>query len=98
MKLEGAGLDAGAEVDLSRYDRNWWHQNADKIKTHHNRVPAIQQMIDEGRVIEPPKSSTKTKCASLGRDRFAHELVWRHPFRGSGLALEFYAPKAQRSN
>ena len=34
-------------------------READKIKTHHNRIPRIQKMIREGRVIEPLKNFYK---------------------------------------
>lgn len=62
--------------------------HADKIKTHHNRVPAIQKMMEEGRVIEPLKDLYKDEVRELGEEMgLAHELVWRHPFPGPGLGV-----------
>ncbi len=63
-------------------------KHADKIKTHHNRVDAIQKMIDQGLVIEPLKELYKDEVRKLGEDLgLPHELVWRHPFPGPGLGV-----------
>ncbi len=63
-------------------------KNADKIKTHHNRVPEIQTMIDQGLVIEPLKELYKDEVRELGEMLgLPHELVNRHPFPGPGLAI-----------
>lgn len=63
-------------------------KHSDTIKTHHNRVPAIQKMIDAGLVIEPLKDLYKDEVRLLGEEfRIPHELVWRHPFPGPGLGV-----------
>ncbi len=63
-------------------------KNSAKIKTHHNRVPEIQKMIDEGKVIEPLADLYKDEVRALGELLgLPHELVWRHPFPGPGLGV-----------
>ncbi|PWT90596.1 MAG: glutamine-hydrolyzing GMP synthase [Acidobacteria bacterium] len=63
-------------------------KRADIIKTHHNRVPAIQRMIDEGLVIEPLVDLYKVEVRELGETLgLPQEIVWRHPFPGPGLGI-----------
>ncbi len=63
-------------------------KHADKIKTHHNRVEAVQKMIDAGLVIEPLKDLYKDEVRKLGEElRLPPPLVWRHPFPGPGLGV-----------
>ena len=63
-------------------------KHADQIKTHHNRVDAIQKMIEEGKVIEPLKELYKDEVRALGEQLgLPHHLVWRHPFPGPGLGV-----------
>jgi GMP synthase (glutamine-hydrolysing) len=63
-------------------------KHADKIKTHHNRVDAIQVMIDQGLVVEPLKELYKDEVRKLGEDLgLPHAFVWRHPFPGPGLGV-----------
>ncbi len=62
--------------------------NADKIKTHHNRVDRVQEMIAAGRIIEPIKDLYKDEVREIGRMLgVPDELVDRHPFPGPGLAI-----------
>lgn len=59
-----------------------------KIKTHHNRVERIQRLIEQGRVIEPLVEFYKDEVRVLGEQLgLPHEVVWRHPFPGPGLAV-----------
>jgi GMP synthase (glutamine-hydrolysing) len=63
-------------------------QRADVIKTHHNRVPIIEKMIAEGKVVEPLAELYKVEVRELGeRMGIAHDLLWRHPFPGPGLGV-----------
>ena len=63
-------------------------KRADTIKTHHNRVPAIEAMIAEGRVVEPLAELYKVEVRELGESLgLPEEMVWRHPFPGPGLGI-----------
>ncbi|MCB1174505.1 MAG: glutamine-hydrolyzing GMP synthase [Leptospiraceae bacterium] len=63
-------------------------RHSTKIKTHHNRVPAIEALIAQGRVIEPLRQLYKDEVRDLGRLLgLPPELVDRHPFPGPGLAV-----------
>lgn len=66
--------------------------NAALIKTHHNRVPEIRSMIEQGCVIEPIADFYKDEVRSIGRALGIPErLVERHPFPGPGLAVRMLA-------
>ncbi len=63
-------------------------KNADKIKTHHNRVPRILQMIKQRKIIEPIKELYKDEVRQIGlKLGLPKNLVFRHPFPGPGLAI-----------
>eukprot|EP01012_Entosiphon_sulcatum_P022418 TRINITY_DN2736_c0_g1_i1.p1 TRINITY_DN2736_c0_g1~~TRINITY_DN2736_c0_g1_i1.p1 ORF type:complete len:611 (-),score=94.69 TRINITY_DN2736_c0_g1_i1:26-1858(-) len=58
------------------------------IKTHHNRVPIIQEMIDKGLVIEPLVELYKVEVRELGHALGIPEhFISRHPFPGPGLGV-----------
>lgn len=62
--------------------------SSDVIKTHHNRVRRIQELLDQGRVLEPLSEFYKDEVRELGRAAGLPEaLVARHPFPGPGLAI-----------
>lgn len=65
-----------------------------RIKTHHNQVDEIQQMIKEGRVIEPLRELYKDEVRELGITLgLPASMVWRHPFPGPGLAVQTLCSK-----
>jgi GMP synthase (glutamine-hydrolysing) len=67
-----------------------------KIKTHHNRVERIQRLIEQGRVIEPLVEFYKDEVRVLGEQLgLPHEVVWRHPFPGPGLAVRCLGADAE---
>jgi GMP synthase (glutamine-hydrolysing) len=62
--------------------------NAALIKTHHNRVERITELIREGRVLEPLAEFYKDEVRTLGRALgLPKNLVERHPFPGPALAI-----------
>jgi GMP synthase (glutamine-hydrolysing) len=63
-------------------------QNAAVIKTHHNRVAGIQQLIQAGRIVEPLSSFYKDEVREIGEELgLAPALLHRHPFPGPALAI-----------
>lgn len=65
-------------------------KNADLIKTHHNRIPLVQELIKRGRVIEPIKSLYKDEVRALGRLIGVPErIIRKHPFPGPGLGVRY---------
>lgn len=58
------------------------------IKTHHNRVAAIQDLIRENRVIEPLTQFYKDEVRALGRRLgLPPRILRRLPFPGPGLGV-----------
>lgn len=63
-------------------------KHADVIKTHHNRVPIITEMIEQGKIVEPIADLYKAEVRELGEKLgLPKELVSRHPFPGPGLGV-----------
>lgn len=63
-------------------------KHADKIKTHHNRVDVVLELIEKGLVVEPLAQLYKDEVRLLGEKLgLPHELIWRHPFPGPGLGV-----------
>ncbi len=59
-----------------------------KIKTHHNRVGKVAEMIAAGRVVEPIAELYKDEVREVGRGlALPAALIERHPFPGPGLAI-----------
>ena len=70
-------------------------KRADVIKTHHNRVPLVQRMIEAGRVVEPLKDLYKVEVRELGRALGLDPAsIERHPFPGPGLGIRVAAAAA----
>lgn len=58
------------------------------IKTHHNRVQEVLDLIEQGRVVEPLKELFKDEVREVGRLLdIPRDTLWRHPFPGPGLAV-----------
>lgn len=73
-------------------------KNAEKIKTHHNRVEAIERMIAEGRVLEPLRELYKDEVRQVGLELgLPPELVHRHPFPGPGLAVRILGSETEEA-
>ena len=61
---------------------------SDKIKTHHNRVAIVIELIKKGLIIEPLAQLYKDEVRLLGEILgIPHDLLWRHPFPGPGLGV-----------
>lgn len=61
---------------------------SDKIKTHHNRVDEILELINQGKVVEPLAALYKDEVRELGRQLHLPEhLLNRWPFPGPGLSI-----------
>jgi len=58
------------------------------IKSHHNRVQGVLDLIKAGRVIEPLAELFKDEVRRLGLAlKINRSLLYRHPFPGPGLAI-----------
>jgi GMP synthase (glutamine-hydrolysing) len=58
------------------------------IKSHHNRVQGVLDLIQAGRVIEPLSELFKDEVRRLGLAlKIDRNLLFRHPFPGPGLAI-----------
>lgn len=63
-------------------------KRAHTIKTHHNRIPLIEEMIAAGRVVEPLADLYKVEVRELGeRLGIPAHAIERHPFPGPGLGV-----------
>ncbi len=61
---------------------------ASVIKTHHNRVERVLELQAQGKVLEPLAELFKDEVRALGASMgIPHDILWRHPFPGPGLAV-----------
>lgn len=95
------------ELKKLKFERNWllvqgtiypdtiesgFTAKAAKIKTHHNRVAEIEELIAQGKVIEPIRELYKDEVRMLGEELgLPSNLVHRQPFPGPGLAIRLLA-------
>lgn len=64
------------------------HGPSDTIKTHHNRVKEVENLISKGRVVEPFKELFKDEVRKLGKKMGVPiASLIRQPFPGPGLAV-----------
>ena len=69
---------------------------SDTIKTHHNRVEGVLDLIREGKVIEPFKELFKDEVREIGKELDAPDfIINRHPFPGPGLAIRILGEVTQ---
>jgi GMP synthase (glutamine-hydrolysing) len=62
------------------------------IKTHHNQVKEVQELKEQGLLIEPIDDLFKDEVRELGRQLgLPEELVERQPFPGPGTAIRIIA-------
>ena len=71
-------------------------KNADLIKTHHNRVKEVMDLMEKGMLLEPLADLYKDEVRALGEELgIPHDLVWRHPFPGPGLGVRLLCSDGQ---
>lgn len=74
-------------------------KNSNTIKTHHNRVQGIQDLIAKGLIIEPVKDLYKDEVRAIGKKLgLPEELVMRHPFPGPGLSINVLCSNGTQSD
>ncbi len=68
------------------------------IKSHHNRVQGVLDLIEAGRVVEPLKELFKDEVRALGLELgIPKEMLFRHPFPGPGLAIRIMGEVNKKS-
>lgn len=61
---------------------------SDVIKSHHNRVAEVLNLMDQGKLIEPLKELFKDEVRQLGQKLgMPEDIIYRQPFPGPGLAV-----------
>ena len=74
-------------------------RHADVIKTHHNRTDMIKEMVAKGLVVEPLDQLYKDEVRMVGEKLgLPHDLVWRHPFPGPGIAVRVLCSEGGESS
>ena len=63
-------------------------KHAERIKTHHNRVDEVMELLEKGEIVEPLAQLYKDEVRELGASLgLPKNLLWRHPFPGPGLGV-----------
>jgi GMP synthase (glutamine-hydrolysing) len=66
------------------------------IKTHHNRVPIVLALAQQGRLVEPLRELYKDEVRELGKALgLPEDVINRHPFPGPGLAIRTLCTKGK---
>ena len=74
-------------------------KHADVIKTHHNRVTGIKQLLEKGLIIEPLRDLYKDEVRILGKKlHLTDELIQRHPFPGPGISINLICSNGKMEN
>ena len=69
-------------------------EHSSLIKTHHNRVAKIIELIKQKKIVEPLKNLYKNEVRSLGEILgLDKEFIHRHPFPGPGLGVRVLCSK-----
>ena len=72
-------------------------KHAERIKTHHNRVDEVMELLEKGEIVEPSRSSIKTKSASSARRWVCRKTCsGATRFRARGWEFACSAPTAAR--
>ena len=73
-------------------------EHAEVIKSHHNRVQEVLDLLDSGNVVEPLKDLYKDEVRQIGSLLgLPDSIVWRHPFPGPGLAINVLSARGDES-
>jgi len=73
-------------------------EHAEVIKSHHNRVQEVLDLVSSGHVVEPLKDLYKDEVRQLGNLLGLPEsIVWRHPFPGPGLSINVLCARGDES-
>ncbi|MBW2734754.1 MAG: glutamine-hydrolyzing GMP synthase [Deltaproteobacteria bacterium] len=73
-------------------------KRAHTIKTHHNRIPLVEEMIAAGRVVEPLAELYKVEVRELGETLgLPRTGLWRHPFPGPGLGVRLLCSEGKEA-
>jgi len=63
-------------------------KNSSRIKTHHNRVSLVHELLKQGKIIEPLSEFYKDEVRKIAKAlRIDEKLIQKHPFPGPGLAI-----------
>lgn len=63
-------------------------KHSEVIKTHHNRVEGVKQLMEKGLIIEPLKDLYKDEVRAIGKTiKLPDVIINRHPFPGPGISI-----------